>query len=84
VKALLAVREEFRGIVDLQVVTFAQDGIIKDPGTDRLVHEAMALGADVVGSIPWIEFTDAEAQREDRPPSRRCRAAGEARLITKH
>lgn len=63
VKALLAVREEFRGIVDLQVVAFAQDGIIKDPGTDRLMHEAMALGADVVGGIPWIEFTDAEAQK---------------------
>lgn len=63
VRALLAVREEFRGIVDLQIVAFAQDGIIKDPGTDRLMHEAMALGADVVGGIPWIEFTDAEAQK---------------------
>ena len=47
----------------MQVVAFAQDGIIKDPGTDRLMHEAMALGADVVGGIPWIEFTDAEAQK---------------------
>ena len=62
VKALIAVREEFRGIVDLQVVAFAQDGIIKDPGTDRLMHEAMALGADVVGGIPWIEFSDDEAR----------------------
>jgi cytosine deaminase len=63
VKALIAVREEFRGIVELQVVAFAQQGIIKDPGTDRLMHEAMALGANVVGGIPWIEFTDAEAQK---------------------
>src|SRR6516225_11160216 len=63
VKALLAVREEFRGIVELQVVAFAQEGIIKDPGTDRLMHEAMALGANVVGGIPWIEFTDAEARK---------------------
>lgn len=62
VKALLAVREEFRGIVDLQVVAFAQDGILRDPGTDRLMREAMVLGADVVGGIPWIEYTDAEAQ----------------------
>lgn len=62
VKALLAVREEFRGIVDIQVVAFAQDGILRDPGTDRLMHEAMALGCDVVGGIPWIEYTDAEAQ----------------------
>lgn len=63
VKALIAVREEFRGIVDLQVVAFAQDGILKDPGTDALMREAMELGADVVGGIPWIEFSDAEAKQ---------------------
>jgi cytosine deaminase len=55
VKALLAVRDEFRGIVELQVVAFAQDGIVKDPGTDELMRDAMRLGADVVGGIPWIE-----------------------------
>jgi cytosine deaminase len=37
VRALLAVREEFRGIVDIQVVAFAQDGIVRDPGTDKLI-----------------------------------------------
>jgi cytosine/creatinine deaminase len=57
IKALLSVREEFRGVVELQVVAFAQDGIVKDPGTDALMHEAMRLGADVVGGIPWIEAT---------------------------
>jgi len=62
VKALLEVREEFRGVVDLQVVAFAQDGIQRDPGTDRLMRDAMTLGADVVGGIPWIEYSDAEAQ----------------------
>ena len=61
VKALIAVREEFRGMVDIQVVAFPQDGIIKDPGTDILMREAMQLGADVVGGIPWIEFSDRDA-----------------------
>jgi cytosine deaminase len=56
------VQDEFRGIVDLQVVAFAQDGIQRDPGTDRLMHEAMTLGADVVGGIPWIESSDADAR----------------------
>jgi len=60
IKALLTIRDEFRGTVDLQVVAFAQDGIIKDPGTDELMHEAMRLGADVVGGIPWIERTTAD------------------------
>ncbi|MGO9786392.1 MAG: amidohydrolase family protein [Stellaceae bacterium] len=61
VKALIRVRDEFRGIVDIQVVAFAQDGIVREPGAAELMHQAMALGADVVGGIPWIEFTNADA-----------------------
>jgi cytosine/creatinine deaminase len=61
VKALIRVRDEFRGIVGLQVVAFAQDGIVREPGAADLMHQAMALGADVVGGIPWIEFTNADA-----------------------
>jgi cytosine deaminase len=62
IKAVLAVREEFRGIVDLQVVAFAQDGLAREPGADRLMRDAMALGADAVGGIPWIEAGTADAQ----------------------
>jgi cytosine deaminase len=62
VKALMAVREEFRGIVDIQVVAFAQDGIVREPGADALMREAMEMGADVVGGIPWIEPSAADAQ----------------------
>jgi len=61
VKALIRIRDEFRGIVDIQVVAFAQDGIVREPGAAELMHEAMALGADVVGGIPCIEFTNADA-----------------------
>ncbi|HSD55012.1 MAG TPA: amidohydrolase family protein [Burkholderiales bacterium] len=60
VKALLRVRDEFRGVVEVQVVAFAQDGIVREPGAPGLMREAMALGADVVGGIPWIEHTDAD------------------------
>ena len=66
VKALLAVREEFRGTVDLQVVAFAQDGLAREPGADRLMRDAMALGADVVGGIPWIESDQAGRQAHIR------------------
>jgi cytosine/creatinine deaminase len=61
VKALIRIRDEFRGIVNLQVVAFAQDGIVREPGAADLIREAMELGADVVGGIPWIELTNAEA-----------------------
>jgi cytosine/creatinine deaminase len=63
---LLALREELRGTVDLQVVAFPQDGLLRDPGADELVREAVALGADVVGGIPWIEHTDADAREHVR------------------
>ena len=60
VKALIKAREEFKGIVDIQVVAFAQDGVVREPGAADLVREAMKLGADVAGGIPWIEYTDAD------------------------
>jgi cytosine deaminase len=63
---LLALREEFRGVVDLQVVAFPQDGLLRDPGAEDLVREAVELGADVVGGIPWIEDSDAEAREHVR------------------
>lgn len=66
VKALLRARDEWRGVVDLQVVAFAQDGIVREPGAAGLLREAMRLGADVVGGIPWIEYTDADAAEHVR------------------
>ncbi len=60
VKALIKAREEFKGIVDIQVVAFAQDGLVREPGAEELLRQAMKLGADVVGGIPWIEYTDAD------------------------
>lgn len=62
VKAVLQVREEWRGRVDIQVVAFPQDGVVRDPGAEALIRQALELGADVVGGIPWIEFTEADAR----------------------
>lgn len=63
VKALLALREEFKGLLAIQVVAFPQQGVLRDPGAEELVREAVELGADVVGGIPWLEDTAADAQR---------------------
>jgi cytosine deaminase len=63
IKALLRAREEFAEQVDIEVVAFPQDGIVRDPGAEDYVRQAMELGADVVGGIPWIEYTDEDAQR---------------------
>ena len=63
VKALIRAREEFKGIVEIQVCAFAQDGWVREPGADKLMRQAMELGADIVGGIPWIEYTEADIQR---------------------
>ncbi len=66
VTALLELKEEFRSLVDIQVVAFPQDGLLRSPGAEELVEEAIRVGADVVGGIPWIEWTDADAAEHVR------------------
>ncbi|MGH3443507.1 MAG: amidohydrolase family protein, partial [Nitriliruptorales bacterium] len=62
VAALLQAKEEFADAVELQVVAFPQDGVVRDPGAEDHVRQGIELGADVVGGIPWIEYTDADAR----------------------
>jgi cytosine deaminase len=61
-EGLLALREQWRDTVRIEVVAFPQEGIIRDPGTSELMEEAMHLGADVVGGLPWFEMLDEEAR----------------------
>lgn len=93
VHALLTARAEYAGRVDLEVVAFPQDGVVTEPGAADLVRQAVALGADVVGGIPWIEGSAADQQRHidqmfdiaaafDRPVSMLVDDAGDAQLHT--
>jgi cytosine deaminase len=93
IKALIRAREEFRPFMELQVVAFAQDGIIRESGAHDLLREAMDLGADVVGGIPWIEYTEADmaehvkvifdiADEFDKPVSMLVDDAGDPGLRT--
>ncbi len=56
-RALVELREEARGLVDLQLVAFPQQGILSFDGGRELMREAVRLGADVVGAIPHYELT---------------------------
>ncbi len=58
VKALLKAKEEFKDVLTLQVVAFPQDGVVREKGAYELVEESLKMGADVVGGIPWIEYTE--------------------------
>lgn len=63
VETALQLREEYRGLVDLQIVAFPQEGILKSPGTIELMEEAMKLGADVVGGCPYNELSWDDTKR---------------------
>ena len=57
VEALLEVKRRVAPYLDLQLVAFPQDGVLRDAqGMDKL-KRALALGVDVVGGIPHFERT---------------------------
>jgi cytosine/creatinine deaminase len=59
----LQLKQEYRHLLDMQVVAFPQEGILKSPGTLELMEEAMRLGADVVGGCPYAERNAEEAEQ---------------------
>src|SRR5690625_6095252 len=42
---VLRVRDELRKHVDIRVVAFPQDGVIKDPGAEDLIRQGVQAGA---------------------------------------
>ena len=50
-QALLAVTEEARDLIDIQIVAFPQSGILADPGTADFLDQAILEGADLVGGL---------------------------------
>ncbi len=62
-EGVLKVRDEHKDLVDIQIVAFPQEGIYKDPGTEELMIKAMEMGADVVGGMPYNEWTEEDSRR---------------------
>ena len=60
VEALLHVRERVKPWLDLQLVAFPQDGVLRSPGAMQNLERALDLGVDVVGGIPHFERTMAD------------------------
>lgn len=57
VEALLHVRERVKPYLDLQLVAFPQDGVLRAPGALDNLKRALDMGVDVVGGIPHFERT---------------------------
>ncbi len=66
VEALLHVRERVKPYLDLQLVAFPQDGVLRSPGALALLKRALDMGVDVVGGIPHFERTMADGAESVR------------------
>jgi cytosine deaminase len=62
VQGLLQIRERYQHLMKVEVVAFPQDGVTSER-TPELMQEALELGTDVVGGIPWIERGETAQQR---------------------
>jgi cytosine deaminase len=63
-KAVLAVRQKFQMVIDLQIVAFPQFGLADNPESVDLMWQAMEIGADVVGGVPHREKNMDRAARQ--------------------
>jgi cytosine/creatinine deaminase len=60
VEALLDVKKRVAAYIDLQLVAFPQDGVLRSPGALANLERALELGVEVVGGIPHFERTMAD------------------------
>lgn len=49
IQALLNLREKYKGLIDIQITAFSQEGFVNYPKTESLLEEALQMGADLVG-----------------------------------
>ena len=60
VEALLHVKAKVKPYLDLQLVAFPQDGVLRSPSALENLKRSLDLGVDVVGGIPHFERTMAD------------------------
>ena len=66
VEALIEVRRQVAPWIDLQLVAFPQDGLLRSPNALANLKRALDLGVDVIGGIPHFERTMAEGAESVR------------------
>jgi len=55
VEAMQRVQAEFPGMLDLQLIAFAQEGIFQDDVTQGLLCEGLQMGLPVLGGCPYMD-----------------------------
>jgi cytosine deaminase len=66
VEALLHVKQKVAPYIDLQLVAFPQDGVLRSPNALANLQRALDMGVDVVGGIPHFERTMADGAESVR------------------
>ena len=66
VEALLDVKRRVAPYLDLQLVAFPQDGVLRSPTAFANLKRAIVMGVDVVGGIPHFERTMADGAESVR------------------
>ena len=66
VEALLQVKESVKPYLDLQLVAFPQDGVLRSRGAMDNLQRALDMGVDVVGGIPHFERTMSDGAQSVR------------------
>lgn len=87
VEALLGLREAMREVLDIQLVAFPQSGILRTPGVEEWLDEALRLGCDAVGGLDpslidrdpvrHLDIVFALAERHGKPVDIHLHEAGE-------
>jgi cytosine deaminase len=51
VEGVMKMRDDYRDIIDVEIVAFPQSGMLCRPGTLELMDQALKLGAEIVGGL---------------------------------
>lgn len=62
-EGVLEAKKKYANVMDLEIVAFPQEGILKNPGCEQLMWKAMEMGADVVGGMPANENSPADSKK---------------------
>ena len=58
--ALMQLKQKYAAVLELQVAAFPQNGVFSaKESTTQLLTQALEMGADVIGGIPWLEPNEA-------------------------
>lgn len=62
--AVRRLQADYAWAISLEICVFPQEGLLNNPGTEALLREALALGAEVLGGCPYTDAVpDAQIRR---------------------